>query len=203
MEVDGRRVGITGPTWQKPPRLSWTGSRLSWELQQAVRHVAGSSQLGGQRFSAASKMHFSYAGITCYYAILVGESLAANSDRAKPRASSRSRQPFKGQLNASLAQGGSTKGLKNNFAWKSIKCPPRLSSLMQSERILFRHVSLTTILYSTSVFLFFFYFMYILTFLKDTCSICNLHWVETVKSSSSLDYVPSFFQFMKKIGNIL
>ena len=60
-------------------------------------------------------MHFSYAGITCYYAILVWESLAANSDRAKPRASSRSRQPFKGQLNASLAQGGSTKALKNNF----------------------------------------------------------------------------------------
>ena len=60
-------------------------------------------------------MHFSYAGITCYYAILVWESLTANSDRAKPRASSRSRQPFKGQLNASLAQGGSTKALKNNF----------------------------------------------------------------------------------------
>ena len=71
-------------------------------------------------------MHFSYAGITCYYAILVGESLAANSDRAKPRASSRSRQPFKGQLNASLAQGGSTKALKNNFAWNlsSASHPP-------------------------------------------------------------------------------
>ena len=73
-------------------------------------------------------MHFSYAGITCYYAILVGESLAANSDRAKPRASSRSRQPFKGQLNASLAQGGSTKALKNNFAWNlsSASHPPPL-----------------------------------------------------------------------------
>ena len=67
-------------------------------------------------------MHFSYAGITCYYAILVWESLAANSDRAKPRASSRSRQPFKGQLNASLAQGGSTKALKNNFflPWRNL-----------------------------------------------------------------------------------
>ena len=72
--------------------------------------------------AVASKMHFSYAGITCYYAILVWESLAANSDRAKPRASSRSRQPFKGQLNASLAQGGSTKALKNNFflPWRNL-----------------------------------------------------------------------------------
>ena len=77
-------------------------------------------------------MHFSYAGITCYYAILVGESLAANSDRAKPRASSRSRQPFKGQLNASLAQGGSTKTLKNNFAWKSIKCFPPFFLLLDA-----------------------------------------------------------------------
>ena len=77
-------------------------------------------------------MHFSYAGITCYYAILVGESLAANSDRAKARASSPSRQPFKGQLNASLAQGGSTKAVKNNLTPSKLRnlssalyCNPR------------------------------------------------------------------------------
>ena len=89
--------------------------------------------------AVASKMHFSYAGITCYYAILVWESLAANSDRAKTRASSRSRQPFKGQLNASLAQGGSPKALKNNFFFALAKSTKWLclcrSLLCNSKRI--------------------------------------------------------------------
>ena len=102
--------------------------------------------------AVASKMHFSYAGITCYYAILVWESLAANSDRAKPRASSRSRQPFKGQLNASLAQGGSTKALKNNFFFAleiyQVTLPrPLPIPFMQFERI-FSFVS--SWLFSTS-----------------------------------------------------
>ena len=72
-------------------------------------------------------MHFSYAGITCYYAILVGESLTANSDRAKPRASSCSRQPFKGQLNASRAQSDSKDPIKNKDFHQASK--PASSSL--------------------------------------------------------------------------
>ena len=100
--------------------------------------------------AVASKMHFSYAGITCYYAILVWESLAANSDRAKPRASSRSRQPFKGQLNASLAQGGSTKALKNNFflPWRNLPsssasalCTSYCRSLFCNSKRIFSFVS--------------------------------------------------------------
>ena len=75
-------------------------------------------------------MHFSYAGITCYYAILVGESLAANSDRAKPRASSCSRQPFKGQLNASRAQSDSKDPIKNKDFHQASKQASQLFSLL-------------------------------------------------------------------------
>ena len=59
------------------------------------------------------KLHFSYAGMTCYYAFLVGESLLESSDRAVARASSLPRQPFKGQLNASRAQSDSKDPIKN------------------------------------------------------------------------------------------
>ena len=62
---------------------------------------------------ARRKLHFSYAGMTCYYAFLVGESLLESSDRAVARASSLPRQPFKGQLNASRAQSDSKDPIKN------------------------------------------------------------------------------------------
>ncbi len=80
--------------------------------------IAGTRERSALWTELQLRMHFSYAGITCYYAILVGESPSANSDRAKPRASSRSRQPFKGQLNASLPQGGSSPASKTTY-WPS------------------------------------------------------------------------------------
>ena len=73
------------------------------------------------------KLHFSYAGMTCYYAFLVGESLLESSDRAVARASSLPRQPFKGQLNASRAQSDSKDPIKNKDFHQSSK--PASSSL--------------------------------------------------------------------------
>ena len=103
------------------------------------------------------KLHFSYAGMTCYYAFLVGESLLESSDRAVARASSLPRQPFKGQLNASRAQSDSKDPIKNKdskpalhyYYHQNCSCTSStrkrgLSLLLQRSQLSSRHKSSRT-----------------------------------------------------------